>query len=130
MRALLVMRYLSSKDTNGDLIHHEKKFEGQIQALRNLGYNCTYFIVSEGYIYKFEDDRIVSKKRLYFSRIPVVGKFVVFKSVFHEAKIAARDSYDFIYVRNSPFVYEYYRALKQFGKSSSKVVVSLWFSGN
>lgn len=125
MKALLVMKFPSFFDKDGKILSGEKKYEGQIRALQNLGYDCTYFIEIGNSIYKMINGEIVFIHKILLMNLPVISKFAIYYYLFKYAEEEAHKGYDFIYVRNAPFVRRSISAMKCFHKSSKRVVVEI-----
>lgn len=123
-KALFVFRYYLKNQSDKENI--KSKFDYQIEAIRALGFKTIYFAISDGKVFRIDDSysRYIASFR--FSKTPIVSKFSAHIAIYRQCiKEIKNEKFDFVYIRSTPVVLEYYRAIKAFKKYCKNIVVEV-----
>lgn len=118
--AYMMMRHYAESN------HLAPKFEGQIKALKNLGYDVSHLIIKEDGIYLAKNNVVLHllKKGTFNSRI---GRILSYKYIHDLSRSLAKEKghYDFVYVRYVIPFFSYAKTLKVLKSVCPKVVVEI-----
>lgn len=120
-KALMVMRYFTD-DSGKNLAN---KFQSQIDAMTELGYDCTYFTLENGTVYTNKNGERNKAARIPFHSTPVLHNIFEYKALFGAAALEAREGYDVSYTRAAPQAGCFKSLMKALHEGCGKNVVEI-----
>ena len=101
------------------------KFDYQMEALRNLGYNVWFMGIEYGRIYLCTEDSKEEYARIPLYRIPGIGRILTFNALYRATKKVFADSqaFDIAYIRMMPAIPPLGKALKAIRNSGCRSVM-------
>lgn len=124
-KAMLVMRYFLVDESAKINNKYHPKFDDQIIAVNNLGYECTYFGINEDGIFRICNGKRQRLGKVWFKNIPIIHRFGEYAALYRYTRKESENDYDFIYVRSCPMVLGYAKAMREYSKNCKKIIVEI-----
>lgn len=102
------------------------KFDYQMEALRNLGWEVSFLGVKKGKVYLCDGHTEVPITRIPLYRTPGIGRITLFNALFRAViRLSRQKSYTLTYVRLMPAIFPLGRALTALKKRGTKLVLEI-----
>ena len=116
---LFLMPYPLARHKKYDLT---SKFDGQMNAMKNLGYDVWYTGYEHGIVYLCHGDNRIELGKTFKKEQNIIQFRAICK---HIPKIVKIKSFDLCYMRYSPVIPEIVQALKILKKDKTKIVIEI-----
>jgi len=102
------------------------KFDYQMEALKNLGWDVAFLGVQKGKIYLCNAQGKRELTRIPLYRTPGIGRITLFNALFRAViRLARESSYTLAYIRIMPAIFPMRRALTALKKNGTKLVMEI-----
>ena len=119
-KILYITRYSLNQDFN-----LKKKFDGQVSAFRNLGFDVYFLGFDRAHLYLIHDDKKIVYGNTHF-KIPLYLHTQFYNDLHKAAEKAIKENrIDIVYWRSAPIFGSSYRLAKTIRENNEKLIIEI-----